>query len=172
MSKKAQIIPVVTNEEEAPLENEAQRLIRSYVIAATGTGFLRNSVISTSGIFIIQMMLIKDLCRLFGVSFNKDLVRATVNSVLGSVMTRGITSALTAIPGFSGSVKGLSGAGIAGVYVATIGEFYKVHFQQGGTLDDVTLGKIGRYFREEIQSGDISIQSIRNPLAIVKRLFG
>ena len=94
-----------------------------------------------------------------------------MNSFLGCVTTRLIGIAAMAIPGISAPLKGVSGAAVAGIYTATVGEFYKVHFQNGGTLEDASLSDLTKYIAEEYNRGDINLSQISNPSKIFKNIF-
>lgn len=172
MSKK-KLKDTVNGVSQIPATHEAQanRIIRNYTIAATGSGIVPIPLISAAAVTGIQVLLIKDLCRLFEVPFNDRQVQVIVNSTLGSVATRIVAMAATIIPGISAPTKGLSGAAISGLFVATVGEFYKVHFQSGGTLEDASINDLRKYFIEEYKRGDISTNSL-SPISMIKRIFG
>lgn len=154
------------------LNRKADKAIRNYTIAATGSGIIPIPVVSATAITGIQVMLIKELCRLYNIPFTKKRMNVIINSVIGSMVTRLLALATVAIPGVSAPMKGLSGGAIAGIYTATVGEFYKVHFQNGGTLKDASIGDLSKYFLEEYQRGDISLSSITNPTNMMKRMIG
>lgn len=152
-------------------DTKANKIIKNYTIAATGSGILPIPLVSAAAVTGIQFLLIRDLCKLFDVPFTNKRINVIVNSTLGSIATRLVAMAAVIIPGVSAPTKGLSGAAIAGLYVATVGEFYKVHFQDGGTLEDASLNDLKKYFVEEYKRGDINTSSL-NPINIVKRMFG
>ncbi|PHN04047.1 YcjF family protein [Flavilitoribacter nigricans] len=164
-----------TVKEEAivpPIHDEkANKIIRNYIIAATGGSFVPIPVVSTAVITGIQFFLVRDLCKLYDIPFTSRKINVLVNSALGSVVTQVAAMATKIIPGVSAPTKGLSGAAIAGLYIATLGEFYKVHFQDGGTLEDASIGDLKKYFVEEYKRGDINASSL-NPINVVKRIFG
>jgi uncharacterized protein (DUF697 family) len=152
-------------------DEKANKIIRNYTIAATGSGLVPIPLISAAASTGIQVLMIRDLCRLFEVPFTSKQINVIVNSALGTIATRIVALATTVIPGISAPTKGLSGAAIAGLYVATVGEFYKVHFQDGGTLEDASINDLRKYFIEEYKRGDINTSSL-NPVSMVKRIFG
>jgi hypothetical protein len=117
-------------------------------------------------------MMIKDLCELYKVPFNQARNKVIINATVGSIVSKVLTSGLTMVPGMAGPIKGLMDAGIAGLYTATVGEYYKVHLQRGGNLENSSLKALGEYFIAEIQSGDITLNQLTSPSAIVKRMMG
>ena len=109
--------------------------------------------------------MIKDLCSLYHVPFDEKMTTLILNSTIGGVLTKAFSMAVsTVIPGSSPMVgPDLSGAAISGLYTATVGEFYKVHFDNGGNLQDASIGELANYFMEEIRRGDIGLSSFTNP---------
>lgn len=155
-----------------PLHDErANKIIRNYTIAATGGGFVPVPVVSVAATTGIQFLLVKDLCNLYDVPFTERRVDVIINSALGTIATRLVALVTVIIPGISAPTKGLSGAAIAGLYTATVGEFYKVHFQNGGTLEDASISDLKKYFLEEFRRGDINLSSL-NPVSMIKRMLG
>lgn len=150
-------------------DDRANKIIRNYSLAASGSGLIPNPLISSTGVTAFQVLLIKDLCELYLVPFSEKKLNVVINSLLGSAAVRLITYATRFIPGISGPMKGLTGATISGIYTATIGEFYKVHFQNGGNLDDASIRDLSEYFVEEYNRGNISLGDITNFKAIIDR---
>lgn len=153
-------------------DKKANRIIRNYTLAAAGSGFIPVPLLSGAGVTAIQILLIRDLCSLFHVPFEGKNLPVIINSIFGTLATQLAEAAITNIPGLSNSMKGFSGAAIASLYTATVGEFYKVHFQNGGNLGNASIADIGKYFMEEYKRGDISLGSISNPIELAKRLVG
>lgn len=153
-------------------DKEAMKIIRNYTILATGSGLIPNPILGIGATTGIQVMMIKKMCTLFNVPFDRKVVNVVINSTVGSALAKAASVAVAVgMPGVSAPMKGLSGAGIAGLYTATVGEFYKVHFQKGGTLEDASITDIGKYFKAEIENGDISMNSIANPMEMAKRII-
>jgi uncharacterized protein (DUF697 family) len=154
-------------------EEEAQHIIRKYTIIAAGGGLLPNPILSFAASTGLQMLMIRELCKLYHVDYDNNLAGVAVNSVAGSVATTGLSFVVSSfIPG-SNPVVGfdVSGAAIAGIYTATVGEFYKEHFQRGGTLQDASISDLGHYLLDEIQNGDLSMNSLTNPSYLVKHVM-
>lgn len=150
---------------------KANKIIKNYIIAATGSGIIPVPLLSGVALTGIQFLMVRDLCRLYEVPYDGKELRMTLNAALGTVVTQLAAMATIIIPGVSAPTKGLTGAAIGGLYIATVGEFYKVHFQDGGNLENASLTDLRKYFVEEYKRGDISTSSL-NPIHIVKRIFG
>lgn len=172
MSATKEVSNAVEQNQLQRLEEPAVKIIRNYTIAAAGSGLIPFAAVSGTATTGIQVMMIKALCELFEVQFDGKVASTVVNAALGSLVIQGASIAVSGgIPGVVNPAKGLSGAILSGVYTATVGEFYKVHFQKGGTLEDASLLDIGKYFKAEVENGDISISNVANPMSFAKRIF-
>ena len=150
-------------------ESEAQSIIRKYTLASTGLGFIPNPIVNVGSTASTQIMMIRELCELFNVPFNKNLAGVALNAVLGSMVTKaaGMLAAIF-IPGAKPMARfNLAGGGISGLYTNTVGEFYKIHFQKGGSLKDASITDLSKYFKEEYERGDIGLNNL-SPMNILK----
>lgn len=153
-------------------DEESQKIIKKYTLLATGAGFVPIPVASSAAAVAAQVYMIKDLCEQFNIPFDKKTTSVVINSVIGSVLSKAISMAInTVVPVSSLAGMDFSSAAISGLYTATVGEFYKVHFQNGGTLADASIGDLGKYFMEEIERGDIGISNLTNPTSFMKNLL-
>jgi len=154
-------------------EDEAQRVIRKYTLMAAGGGLFSNLALSIGTTTGIQILMIRELCHLYGVIFDQRVASVLINSAVGSVVSSGLSVAISSLLSRNSPTSGidLSGAGIASVYTATVGEFYKVHFQKGGTLENVSIMDLGDYFMDEVQNGDIKMRSFTNPFSVIRGIF-
>ncbi|MEM1327249.1 MAG: DUF697 domain-containing protein [Bacteroidota bacterium] len=154
-------------------EDEAQHTIRKYTIIAAGGGLLPNPLLSFAATTGLQLLMIRELCNLYRIDYDKNLASVAINSVAGSIATTGVSFAVSSfIPG-SNPIVGfdVSGAAIAGIYTATVGAFYKDHFQRGGTLEDASIGDLGHYLLDEIQNGNLSVSKLTNPTYLVQHVM-
>lgn len=166
-------LPVVKDKGNPLFEEEAQRIIKGFTFAATGGGLIPNPIAAISACVSTQVLMIRELCYLYDVPFDQKVINVVLNSIAGSVLANLISSTISSFLSGNSPQTGLdlSGAGISAIYTATVGEFYKVHFQEGGTLDDASITDLGSYFLDEIQRKDISMGSVTNPVSTIKDLF-
>lgn len=152
---------------------KADKIVKKFTIIATGSGLIPNPVASVGATVGAQLFMIKDLCELYKVPFEEQQTKVLLNSVIGGVLTKAISMVVSAVVPNGQPTTGpdFSGAAICGLYTATVGEYYKDHFQSGGNLDNATLKDLGNYFMAEIEKGDIGLSSFSNPSSIMKRLM-
>ena len=152
-------------------ETEAKKVIKKYTLIATAAGVVPIPVISTAGVIAAQVFMVRELTQQFNIPFDEDRASVIINSAIGGVLSKVFAMTVDAVvPGSGVAGIDLSSGAISGIYTATVGEFYKVHFQKGGTLENASIGDLGNYFMEEIQRGDIGLNSITNPTQFMKSL--
>lgn len=153
--------------------HKADKMVKKYTIIATGGGLIPNPLAAVGATVGAQVFMIKELCELYKVPFAEQQTTLLINSVIGSVLTKALSVFVSTVIPNATPIGGpdFSGAAICGLYTATVGEYYKDHFQNGGTLEDATLKDLGNYFMAEIERGDIGISNFSNPSSIMKRLI-
>ncbi len=153
------------------MENESRKIIRKYTLIASGAALLPYDFVDVISCTAAQALMIKDLCGLYDVSYSDRLANVAFWSATGSVATKIITAAVGTVisnSGFNGI--DLTGAAVAGIYTATVGEFYKLHLRDGGTLADINISDFADYFIDEIKRGDLSMATFTNPSALMSHL--
>lgn len=148
-------------------EKRSAKIIKKYTLASAAAGLIPVTGIDILGSAAAQFFMIRDLAELYSVS-TENLTQTAIYSVLGSTVAKLGTSLVASF--LPGSGSNLAGAAVAGIYTATAGEFYKLHFRDGGTLEDVSIGDFANYFIEEVQRGDINMSTFTNPTALLSHL--
>ncbi len=152
-------------------EEQSKRIIRKYTLIASGASLLPYDFVDVVSSTAAQALMIRELCQLYGISYSDRLANVAFWSATGSVATKIISAAVEALVskgGFGGI--DLTGAAVAGIYTATVGEFYKLHLRDGGTLADVKIADFADYFIEEIKRGDLSMATFTNPAVLMRQL--
>lgn len=154
-------------------DKKAQKIIRKYILFSTAGGLVPTPLISVGTTVATQVLMIRDLCHLYHVSFDEKMTTLLINSTIGGVLTKALSVAVSAALLGSKPTSGpdISGAAICGLYTATVGEFYKVHFDNGGALQDASIRDLAKYFMEEIERGDIGLSNLTNPFKTMTGLI-
>ena len=154
------------------MEDKSMKIIRKYILLSSGAALIDNNVADVITSTVAQTMMIRELCQLYDVPYSDKLVNIAFWSVTGSIMTKAITEVVDTVITKSNVEKSfdLTGAAVAGIYTATVGEFYKLHLRDGGTLDNLRFSDFGDYFIDEIRRGDLSLATFTNPKALMSHL--
>lgn len=133
------------------LKQAAQAIIRRRMLYAAGLGLIPIPIVDAAGILGIQVLMIKDLAKVYGISFKEHRVKSFIGSLVGSV---GAMSAVKAIP-VMGSILGAVAVSISGAASTyAIGKVFVQHFDMGGTLLDFDPVKAQKHFKKLYEEGE------------------
>jgi uncharacterized protein (DUF697 family) len=137
-------------------DKEFNRFLADQTVAnccnwASFAGFIPLPAIDIAIITGIQTLMIKKLCKLYGVAFKKEMVTAVVaglaSSGIGTVLSGKLaTNLLNPIP-FVGTILGattLSVVSYASTYA--IGKVFIKHFESQGTVEDFMVENYKSFF--------------------------
>jgi uncharacterized protein (DUF697 family) len=163
---ETQPIQTVVNRNDI-YEEQSANTIKKYTLASAAAGLIPVTGIDILGSAAAQLFMIRELAQLYSVD-TEDLTQTAIYSAMGSAIAKlGTNLVVSVLPGGGSNV---AGAAVAGIYTATVGEFYRIHFRDGGTLEDVNIGDFANYFVEEVQRGDINMSTFTNPTALLSHL--
>ena len=136
---------------------KAKQLIEQYTIISAGSGFIPVIGLDVIANTAIQMDLTKKLCNLYHLKYEEAQLRAFLNALVGSTAARvyatGTKSLLKLIPG----VGTMIGGAVVGLYAAAStyasGEVFKMHIENGGTLNDFDVQAMQKYYKIKIEEG-------------------
>jgi uncharacterized protein (DUF697 family) len=142
---------------ETSVASPTDPIIRKWTYAAAGAGLIPIPLVDLAAIAGIQLKLIADLSKHYGVPFNKNQGKAALGALTGAVVARQVTpiaaSALKMIP-IVGTVGGVVAmAGTAGASTYAVGRVFDMHFASGGTLLDFDASKVKSVFTREYEKG-------------------
>lgn len=139
-------------------KSKAKSIIRRRMLYSAGLGLIPIPIVDTAGILGIQVLMIKDIAKIYRVPFKKQIVKSFIGSLVGSL---GTTSVIKAIPGL-GTITGgiaVSLAGVAATYA--VGKVFTLHFEQGGTLLDFDPVKSRNAFEKAFKEGELKAAAIK-----------
>jgi len=136
----------------------ASETIKRNMLWSAGAGVLPVPVVELVAITAVELKLIKELADIYGAGYRKDLAKAAVLSLIGSLgsVTLGkmfAMSSLKIIPFIGHMVSVASVPALAAAITYAIGRVFVSHFETGGTLLDFDAVKVRDYFRNEFSNG-------------------
>ncbi len=154
-------------------ESISANIIKKYTLLASGATLIPYEYVDVAASAVLQTLMVRELCQLYNVPYEGKIGSLAVWSSVGSLVSKAISEVINrvVVANKSESFFNLSSIAITATYMATVGEFYKIHLRDGGTLDDVTITDLGGYLVEEIQRGDISINNLTNPKTLMNQLI-
>jgi uncharacterized protein (DUF697 family)/outer membrane protein OmpA-like peptidoglycan-associated protein len=131
-------------------KNKAVRITRFRTLMATGTGFIPIPILDAAGILTIQIWMIRDLARVYGIPFKKHIAKSLIGALVGNISSAGV---IKFIPGLGGLLGGGAVAVSGGAATYALGKIFTQHFDQGGTLLTFDPIKSRDYFKELYDQG-------------------
>lgn len=143
-------------EEEEARERRAMELMRRWALGAAGVGLAPVPLLDLAGITALQVLLVRDLARLFDVPFRPQRCRALLAGLSGGLASLGLAGGLSflkALPVAGAALSAAALPALAGAATYGVGRVFLLHFQTGGTLLDFDPKAMGEYFREGVREG-------------------
>lgn len=136
------------------LEN-AHTLTRTAAKWAAGAGLIPVPLLDVAGVSGIQIKLVNDLAKLYGIPFAKDRTKTLVATLLGgavpSALTSGVFSLVKTVP-VVGALAGIAlMPALSAAATLALGTVFIQHFEAGGTLLDFDPEKMRAYYMEEFE---------------------
>ncbi len=162
MSQAAVAQEVVLSPEDAR-DAEAQKLIKNYMWWSMGAGLVPIPLFDIAAVCGIQIKMIVDLSKHYGIPFSENKVKNIVSSLVGTLaadaLARGTVGTLIigTVAKFlpvAGSLVGVASVPLfAGAVTYGIGRVFATHFATGGTLMNLDPAQVREYFKEQYAEG-------------------
>ncbi len=158
--KKNQNVPEPS---EDPKE-DANTIIRNHVAWSMGMGLIPVLMADIFAVSALQLDMIKQLCKVYGVDYKETEGKAIVTSLTSSTIARlGAASVVKLIPGIGTILGGITVSSFAGASTYALGEVFKKHFSEGGTILDFDPKRLKKYYNSKFEKGkDIARQVARD----------
>lgn len=140
-----------------PYEKNVQYIIENNSFIALVAGAFPFSFISGVAVKTIQLKMIYELTQVYGVKFSESLVRSILLVIAAGIATSGIVGVFgLLVPRHTplGLFTNLSALAIgAAAETYAVGYIMKLHFDEGGSLEDFNLDKSKRKLSELYEEG-------------------
>ncbi|GJM34099.1 MAG: hypothetical protein DHS20C18_31000 [Saprospiraceae bacterium] len=149
----------------------AETIIRNHVIFSMGASLV--VVIPIADIFAVsavQMDMVKQLCRVYDISFSETQGKAIVTTLTSSTLARaGARSLIKLVPGIGTVIGGVTTSVFNGASTYALGEVFKKHFESGGTILDFDPERLKKYYKEKFEKGKKMAEQYRKEEAAPKQ---
>jgi uncharacterized protein (DUF697 family) len=133
----------------------ATTVIRNHVVWSMGASYIVPLPIAdVFAVSALQLDMIRQLCRVYGIDFAETQGKALVTSLTTSAMTKaGARSLIKLVPGLGTVVGGVATAILNGASTYALGEVFKKHFGNGGTFLDFDTERLRKVYNEKFEKG-------------------
>lgn len=148
----------MTKEEK---QAKASEIIKKHVGFSLGAALIPLPGADLLAVSGVQLNMLRQLAKLYNVSFFDTLGKNIVSAIVGSSAARLGASLVKAIPGVGTIIGELSMPVLSGASTWALGRTVAKHLHHGGTLEDLDLTKARKTYETEIEEGKKVAQEIR-----------
>lgn len=139
-------------------QEAARTIVRNYSFGNAAVGLIPVPLFDLVALTGVQLKMVHSLSKLYGVRFNKDVVKGTLVSLAGSlgsmtVATGLFLSALKFIPAFGMATGGLLLPACSAAFTYAVGRTFIMHFEAGGNVLNFDAEKMHDYFQSFYKEG-------------------
>jgi uncharacterized protein (DUF697 family) len=153
----------------ADLSMKAELIIKNHMMATGAASLVPVPLADMAAITAVQLRMIKSLAELYGKSFSEAPVRNTISALAGGVFgySAGVTTAVSLakfIPGAGMLFGMMTMPVVAGSTTYAIGHVFKRHFEEGGSIVNVSVDNMRGYFKEQLEAGKKVAKSAKSQI--------
>jgi uncharacterized protein (DUF697 family) len=139
-------------------EEAAKAIINKYMGWGTSAGIIPLPVWDIVAIGSVQVMMLKELYALYGVTFNEKKARSAVTLLLGSLSPQLLVGAVAStflkfVPGIGAAMASVSLPLLACASTYGVGRVMVDHLEQGGNLEDFDGKSNKEKFQQAVEKG-------------------
>ena len=139
----------------------ARKIIQSNALFAAAGGAIPVPVLDVGAVTLVQLDMLKALCKLYGVDYSELQGKAIITALSGSLMARMSASAFKLVPGIGSLLGGISMAAFSAANTYSIGQVFDFLLSKYGSLDKVDIEEIKAVFEEEFEKGKAFFEKYR-----------
>lgn len=140
---------------EIQVDQKAEDIINNHVWFSTVPGFMPVFFLDIIGITAIQVDMVKQLCAHYEKAYSEQKGKAIVTSLTGSVLARipgySLRAAFKSIPVVGWVLGGLSLSAFAAASTYAVGQVFKEHLAQGGTLNNLDPESFKKFYNQQLE---------------------
>ncbi|MCP4158270.1 MAG: DUF697 domain-containing protein [bacterium] len=162
VEEKKEVTEEVTEDAQ---ELGANKIVKKYVLWATGAGLIPFPFFDLGAVSAAQLKMLHSMGKHYGVEFKENRVKSIVATLIGtlgahSLRQGAITNFIKSIPiiGFVGSY---SFALYSGALTYAIGKVFIQHFESGGTFLDFDPKKVKEHFKKLFEDGKNAVAKLK-----------
>ncbi len=140
----------MTQEEK---QAKASEIIRNHMGFSLGAALIPLPGVDLLAVSGVQLNMLRQLAKLYNVSFFDNLGKTVVSAIVGSSAARLGASIVKVIPGVGTIIGDLSMSILSGASTWALGRTVANHLHKGGTLEDLDLTKARKTYETDIEEG-------------------
>lgn len=140
------------------LERKALKTVKNYMWWSMGAGLIPVPFLDLAAVSGVQLKMLAEVAKVYGVPFQEGRGKAVVGSLLGSIVPSTISygavgSLLKAVPGVGTMAGTPSMVLFSGASAWALGKVFILHFESGGTFLNFDPDRVREHFMAEFEEG-------------------
>jgi len=147
--------------------SNSQKIIADTTAKVSAISAIPIPYLDVAAMTYFQYNMVKRLANehLIIVDSSRSLILSSfISSVVSKMITSGIENLVSKAKAETMLKDSLIRASVSGFITTVIGEVYLIHFQNGGTLDDISLNSFAGYFESQIKDDKWSLTGLSDDL--------
>jgi uncharacterized protein (DUF697 family) len=146
-------------------QEKALKTVKNYTWWSMGAGLVPVPVLDLVAVSGVQIKMLAEVSKVYGVPFEESRVKAVIGSLLGFLVPQSLANLAWSlgkiVPGI-GTVAGASAMVLSsGASAWALGHVFIQHFETGGTFLDFKPEKVEEYFKKKFQEGQQVAESMQ-----------
>lgn len=133
--------------------DKAEAIIRTHVLWAMGGGLIPLPLVDFAAVTAIQLEMLQQLARLYGVDYSQSTGKAFVSALTGTTIARLGASLVKAIPGIGTILGGATMSLTSGASTYAVGQVAINHFSSSGTLNNFVEDQLKTAYESAFERG-------------------
>jgi uncharacterized protein (DUF697 family) len=139
-------------------DTNAKAIVKRYMLWSMGAGVIPIPGIDLATITGVQLKMLSELAKEYGVPFREDRGKAVISGLIGGVgsgvLAYGVVGSVLKIIPIFGSLLGAASVPItAGAATYALGNVFLQHFASGGTFLNFDPAEVRDHFAEHLEEG-------------------
>jgi uncharacterized protein (DUF697 family) len=138
---------------------DANKIVSRYALWAAGGGLIPVPTLDIAAIVAVQIKMVSDLSKLYGVPFSQDRAKTVVGALIGGVLPGALAGSSLAVLGtviklipIVGTAVGMAvSSGFAYALTQAVGKIFVMHYETGGSLLNFEPEKVRGHFEAEFK---------------------
>lgn len=140
----------------------AETVIRNHILFSMGAGVIPIPIVDIFAVGAMQLDMIRQLCKVYDVDFAETQGKAIVSSLTTATLARiGAGSLAKMIPVIGSFIGGVTNAAMAGASTYALGQVFRMHFENGGTILDFDAERLKKLYKEQFEKGKRVAEEMR-----------
>lgn len=146
--------------------DRSEAIILDHVKYAMAAALVPIPLADVAAVTLVQLDMVQKLAARHDVDVDRPRARALVLALCGASAARLGASVVKAAPGGGWLLGGAAQAGLSGAATWALGQVYRQHFENQGTLDDVDFDALRERYRDYVRRGREIARSLREQVGL------